>query len=75
MHVEMENVIKKLEQYIKDDEVTYEFDDAIEELKQLDLGLSSVESLLGFYGKTSIYRLWYAGRDCTLYGAVLSARI
>ena len=30
MHVEMENVIKKLEQYIKDDEVTYEFDDAIE---------------------------------------------
>ena len=31
MHVEMENVIKKLEQYIKDDEVTYEFDDAIEE--------------------------------------------
>ena len=35
MHVEMENVIKKLEQYIKDDEVTYEFDDAIEELKQV----------------------------------------
>ena len=51
MHVEMENVIKKLEQYIKDDEVTYEFDDAIEELKQLDLGLSSVESLLGFIEK------------------------
>lgn len=51
MHVEMENVIKKLEQYIKDDEVTYEFDDAIEELKQLDLGLSSVESLLGFMEK------------------------
>mgnify|MGYP004560304031 FL=1 len=47
----MENVIKKLEQYIKDDEVTYEFDDAIEELKQLDLGLSSVESLLGFMEK------------------------
>lgn len=51
MHVEMENVIKKLEQYIKDDEVTYEFDDAIEELEQLDLGLSSVESLLGFMEK------------------------
>lgn len=51
MHVEMENVIKKLEQYIKDDEVTYEFDDAIEELKQLDLGLSLVESLLGFMEK------------------------
>ena len=51
MHVEMENVIKKLEQYIKDDEVTYEFDDAIEELKQLNLGLSSVESLLGFMEK------------------------
>lgn len=47
----MENVIKKLEQYIKDDEVTYEFDDAIEELKQLDLGLSLVESLLGFMEK------------------------
>ena len=47
----MENVIKKLEQYIKDDEVTYEFDDAIEELEQLDLGLSSVESLLGFMEK------------------------
>ena len=25
MHVEMENVIKKLEQYIKDDEVTFEY--------------------------------------------------
>ena len=49
----MENIIKKLEQYIKDDEVTYEFDDAIEELEQLDLGLSSVESLLGFMEKHS----------------------
>ena len=49
MHVEMENVIKKLERYIEDDEVTYEFDDAIEELEQLDLGLSSVESLLGLW--------------------------
>ena len=51
MHVEMENIIKKLERYIEDDEVTYEFDDAIEELEQLDLGLSSVESLLGFMEK------------------------
>ena len=47
----MENIIKKLERYIEDDEVTYEFDDAIEELEQLDLGLSSVESLLGFMEK------------------------
>ena len=47
----MENVIKKLERYIENDEVTYEFDDAIEELEQLDLGLSSVESLLGFMEK------------------------
>ena len=68
-------LLKKLERYIEDDEVTYEFDDAIEELEQLDLGLSSVEIIVRFYGKTSIYRLWYAGRDCTLYGAVLSARI
>ena len=51
MHIEMENVIIKLEQYIEDDEVTYEFDDAIEELGQLDLGLSSVESLLVFMEK------------------------
>ena len=47
----MENIIKKLERYIEDDEVTYEFDDAIEELEQLDLGLLSVESLLGFMEK------------------------
>lgn len=59
MHVEMENVIKKLEQYIKDDEVTYEFDDAIEELEQLDLGLSSVESLLGFMENTHLQTLAY----------------
>ena len=51
MHVEMENIIKKLERYIEDDEVTYEFDDAIEELGKIDLGLSSVESLLGFMEK------------------------
>ena len=30
----MENIIKKLERYIEDDEVTYEFDDAIEELER-----------------------------------------
>ena len=63
MHVEMENVIKKLEQYIKDDEVTYEFDDAIEELKQLDLGLSSVESLLGFMEKHPFIWSGFIGTD------------
>ena len=57
MHVEMENVIKKLERYIEDDEVIYEFDDAIEELEQLDLGLSSVESLLGFMENTHLQTL------------------
>ena len=46
MHVEMENVIKKLEQYIKDDEVTYEFDDAIEELKNLTSILGDKNSLI-----------------------------
>ena len=48
---------KKLERYIEDDEVTYEFDDAIEELEQLDLGLSSVESLLGFMENTHLQTL------------------
>ena len=46
MNMKMENIIRKLEQYIIDDEITYEFDDIIEELEQSDLEVSSVEPLL-----------------------------
>ena len=48
MNDELKAILDQMELCIEDDEITYEFDDLIEKISDLNLGLSSIEPLLHF---------------------------
>ena len=48
MNDELKTILNQMELCIEDDEITYEFDDLIEKISDLNLGSASIEPLLYF---------------------------
>ena len=48
MNNELKTILNQMESCIEDDEITYEFDDLIEKISDLNLGSASIEPLLFF---------------------------
>lgn len=61
MNDEFKSILQQMEVCIEDNEVTYEFDDLIDKINDLDLGCSSIEPLLRFIEKHPLVDFGFPG--------------
>nr|WP_318000911.1 hypothetical protein [uncultured Faecalibacillus sp.] len=61
MNDELKAILDQMELCIEDDEITYEFNDLIEKISDLNLGLSSIEPLLHFIEKHPLIDFGFPG--------------
>lgn len=61
MNDELKSILQQMEVCIEDNDVTYEFDDLIDKINDLDLGCNSIEPLLRFIEKHPLVDFGFPG--------------